>query len=163
MFDGKLVRANLTLDPELARVWTLHRVPSEDLEGTATKTTPSRDGTPLYLVNGWYVPETLLELAEEPLCNFYFVPSGAVVGDEGTVPLTVLSDEGFTLEAVEHPPHYNTGKIEVIDFIEDQKLGFHLGNVVKYVTRAAHKNDYLEDLQKAKFYLEREIERAELT
>lgn len=136
MFDGKLVRINPSLNPERARVWSLHRIPPEDLEGVATKTTPHTDGTPLYLVNDWYVPETVLELA-------------------GTaVPCT---------EAVEHPPHYNTGKIEVIDFIEDQGLNFNLGNVVKYVTRADHKGNRTEDLQKAKFYLEREIERAELT
>jgi hypothetical protein len=59
---------------------------------------------------------------------------------------------------VDHPQHYNRGKIEVIDFIEDQKLGFHLGNVVKYAARAEHKNG-LEDLKKAQWYLEREIGR----
>lgn len=37
---------------------------------------------------------------------------------------------------VDHPAHYNKGKIEVIDFIEDQQLPFHLGNVVKYIARA---------------------------
>ena len=59
---------------------------------------------------------------------------------------------------INHPIHYNTGKIEVIDFIEDQKLGFSLGNVVKYVCRAGKKNDNaIEDLEKAKWYLEREI------
>lgn len=42
-------------------------------------------------------------------------------------------------DAVDHPAHYNTGSIEVIDFIEDQRLGFHLGNVVKYICRAPHK------------------------
>ncbi len=60
-------------------------------------------------------------------------------------------------EAVNHPQHYNAGKIEVIDAIEDWKLGFHLGNVVKYVARAEHKNDALEDLKKARWYLDRYI------
>jgi len=55
------------------------------------------------------------------------------------------------------PPHYTTGRIEVIDFIEDQKLGFHLGNVVKYVARACHKGTELEDLLKARWYLSRKI------
>lgn len=59
--------------------------------------------------------------------------------------------------AVDHPTHYNRGKIEVIDFIEDQRLGFNLGNVVKYVARAEDKGNTLEDLQKAKWYIEREI------
>lgn len=63
-------------------------------------------------------------------------------------------------EYVENPSHYNSGKIEVIDFIEDQKLGFCLGNVIKYVSRAGKKDSSktIEDLEKAKWYLEREIE-----
>lgn len=69
--------------------------------------------------------------------------------------------ENMEPEAVNHPDHYNTGKIEVIDFIEDQSLGFNLGNVVKYTARAGKKNPdkTLEDLRKAAFYLDREIER----
>ena len=50
------------------------------------------------------------------------------------------------------------GKYEVIDVIEDWGLGFHLGNVVKYVARAEHKNDAIEDLKKARWYLDRYIE-----
>ena len=57
-------------------------------------------------------------------------------------------------KAVDHPPHYNTGQIEVIDFIVDQNLGFHEGNIVKYICRAKHKNNELEDLKKACWYLE---------
>ena len=59
--------------------------------------------------------------------------------------------------AIDHPSHYNRGKIEVIDFIEDQGLSFHLGNVIKYVTRAGSKGDKLEDLKKARWYLDRYI------
>lgn len=62
---------------------------------------------------------------------------------------------------VHHPKHYNVGKIEVIDFIEDQDLGFHLGNVVKYISRAGKKGETLEDLHKAKWYLDRYIEKLE--
>ena len=64
-------------------------------------------------------------------------------------------------DAVNHPSHYNSGKIEVIDFIEDQDLGFNLGNVVKYTTRAGKKDPAktVEDLRKAAFYLDREIKR----
>lgn len=58
---------------------------------------------------------------------------------------------------VDHPSHYNRGKIEVIDFIEDQGLSFHLGNVIKYVARAGSKGDKLEDLKKARWYLDRYI------
>lgn len=58
---------------------------------------------------------------------------------------------------VDHPSHYNKGKIEVIDFIEDQQLPFHLGNVIKYIARAGSKGDKLEDLKKAQWYLNRYI------
>lgn len=59
--------------------------------------------------------------------------------------------------AIDHPSHYNRGKIEVIDFIEDQGLSFHLGNVIKYIARAGSKGDKLEDLKKARWYLDRYI------
>lgn len=58
---------------------------------------------------------------------------------------------------IDHPSHYNRGKIEVIDFIEDQGLSFHLGNVIKYIARAGSKGDKLEDLKKARCYLDRYI------
>ena len=57
-------------------------------------------------------------------------------------------------EKVNHPAHYNKGKIEVIDAIHDWGLDFCLGNVVKYVARHNHKENSLEDLKKAKWYLE---------
>lgn len=60
-------------------------------------------------------------------------------------------------DAVVHPTHYNTGKIEVWDAIDDWGLGFGLGNVVKYTARAGHKGNKLEDLKKARNYLDREI------
>lgn len=61
-------------------------------------------------------------------------------------------------ESVNHPSHYNAGSIEVIDALEDWSLGFHEGNVVKYVARAKHKANELEDLKKAQWYLNRLIE-----
>lgn len=62
-------------------------------------------------------------------------------------------------DSVNHPKHYTDGKIEVIDFIEDKKLGFNLGNCVKYVSRAGKKDPAktVEDLEKARWYLDREI------
>jgi len=63
-------------------------------------------------------------------------------------------------DAVNHPPHYTAGGIETIDFIEAKGLGYHLGNVVKYITRADHKGDRLENLKKAQWYLNREIEKS---
>ena len=60
---------------------------------------------------------------------------------------------------VNHPSHYTDGKIEVIDFIEDKKLPFHLANTVKYISRAGKKdpNKTIEDLKKAEWYLNRYI------
>ena len=57
------------------------------------------------------------------------------------------------------PQYYNRGSIEVWDFIRDQGLNYHLGNVVKYVCRAGHKSDNpVEDLAKAIHYLSNELE-----
>lgn len=56
----------------------------------------------------------------------------------------------------DHPEHYNQGKIEVIDFIEDQKLGFNLGNAIKYIARAEHKENAVDNIAKAMWYLTRE-------
>ena len=58
---------------------------------------------------------------------------------------------------VVHPSHYNQGKYEVIDVIQDWKMNFNLGNVIKYVARADYKNNAIEDLEKAMFYLQYEI------
>ena len=58
---------------------------------------------------------------------------------------------------VEHPSHYNQGKYEVIDVINDWKLNFNLGNAIKYIARADYKNNAIEDLEKAIFYLNYEI------
>lgn len=60
-------------------------------------------------------------------------------------------------DVINHPSHYTRGKIEVIDFIEDQQFPYHLGNVIKYIARAGHKGDKLEDLKKARWYLDRYI------
>ena len=62
-------------------------------------------------------------------------------------------------DAVNHPSHYTDGGIETIDFIEAKKLPYHLGNAVKYISRAGKKdqNKTIEDLQKAIWYIERYI------
>lgn len=66
-------------------------------------------------------------------------------------------------DMVNHPAHYKLGGIETIDFIEAKKLNYHLGNVVKYITRADLKGERLENLKKAKWYLDREIESSQTT
>jgi len=62
------------------------------------------------------------------------------------------------LDSVVHPAHYTFGRFEVIDVLEDwfpkDPLLFNVG---KYIARAAHKGRELEDLKKARFYLERRI------
>lgn len=62
------------------------------------------------------------------------------------------------LQTVDHPSHYKPGTIEAIDVIEQFGLGFNLGNVAKYVLRSGRKGDALVDLEKAAWYLKREIE-----
>ena len=66
-------------------------------------------------------------------------------------------------EKVNHPDHYNNGKYEVMDVIEDAGFGegFCLGNALKYILRAKHKENYVEDLKKAKWYIDYIIERAD--
>ena len=64
---------------------------------------------------------------------------------------------GSVSDAVNQPTHYTDGGIETIDFIEAKGLGFNLGNAVKYISRAGKKGNRLQDLQKAQWYLAREI------
>jgi len=73
-----------------------------------------------------------------------------------------VKEEVIKTDMVNHPPHYTVGGIETIDFIEAKDLNYRLGNVVKYIVRAGHKDsDPLQDLQKARWYLDREIARVE--
>lgn len=64
-------------------------------------------------------------------------------------------------EIVNSPSHYTTGKIEVIDYIEDKQFNYHLGNAIKYISRAGKKGSYTTDLKKAIWYLDREVKRKE--
>lgn len=65
-----------------------------------------------------------------------------------------------SIDVVNNPPHYKTGGIDTLDFIEAKDLNFRLANVVKYVVRCGKKtnSDPIQDLEKAAFYLKREIE-----
>nr|DAI77118.1 MAG TPA: nucelotide kinase [Caudoviricetes sp.] len=67
----------------------------------------------------------------------------------------IANDE---IDMVNHPQHYQHG-IEPIEYIESHDLNFNLGNVIKYVSRAPFKGTELQDLKKAKWYLEREIKK----
>lgn len=66
-------------------------------------------------------------------------------------------------DPVNHPSHYTYGSIEVMDYIEDKGFNFALGNAVKYISRAGRKDadKTIQDLKKANWYLNREIERLE--
>ena len=63
-------------------------------------------------------------------------------------------------DIINHPSHYTDGSIEVIDYIEDKGFGYHLGNAIKYISRAGKKDasKETEDLRKAVWYIERYIE-----
>jgi hypothetical protein len=67
------------------------------------------------------------------------------------------------VDVINNPAHYTDGGIETIDYIEAKGLGYHLGNVVKYVSRAGKKDpsQNIEDLRKAQWYLSRAIEKTE--
>lgn len=69
----------------------------------------------------------------------------------------------MNIEKVDHPAHYGGADSphEAIKVIEAWGLGFCLGNTVKYIARAARKGALLEDLKKARWYLDREIARLE--
>lgn len=67
--------------------------------------------------------------------------------------------DGILNDAINHPSHYNRGKIEVLDFILDRKLDYLRGNIVKYVSRYRFKGTPVNDLKKAQFYLRELIAR----
>lgn len=64
------------------------------------------------------------------------------------------------MSKVDHPAHYggSDNLYEAIKVIEAWDLGFNLGNAVKYVSRAGKKDDIIQDLEKARWYLDREIQ-----
>lgn len=75
----------------------------------------------------------------------------------GTTYPPVTSKENKMTDNVNHPKHYTQGKIEVIDFILDQKMPYLESNVLKYICRHRYKNG-LEDLKKAQWYINKLIE-----
>ena len=59
-------------------------------------------------------------------------------------------------EKVDHPNHYNKGKIETIEYLKDMGIAedFCIGNAIKYISRYKHKEKPVEDLKKARWYLD---------
>jgi uncharacterized Zn ribbon protein len=90
-------------------------------------------------------------------------PAGMVKKvEDQTVPQAIRGGNKMAgQDMVNHPPHYNFGKYEVLDVIEDWQLEYQEGNVVKYIARAKHKGNRLQDLKKAQFYLNRAIAKVE--
>lgn len=83
--------------------------------------------------------------------------------DLDSLGLKFIGDKGVTnmSDLVHHPNHYNYSKYEPKDVIRAWDLNFNLGNVIKYIARAGRKDDILQELNKAKQYLEFEIEALE--
>lgn len=75
---------------------------------------------------------------------------------QGPDPMPITMEEPKS-DPVNQPAHYKYGGIETIDFIEAKELGYNLGNVVKYITRSDHKGNRKQDLEKALWYLKREL------
>ena len=65
----------------------------------------------------------------------------------------------YKLDLVDHPPHYNHGKYETIDVIEDWGLDFHCGSAIKYISRHKYKGQAKKDIEKAIWYLQRYAEK----
>ena len=76
------------------------------------------------------------------------------------LPVPKITLEEPAADPVNHPAHYKVGGIETIDFIEAKGLTYHLGNAVKYISRADHKGNRKQDLEKAKWYIDRAIAQA---
>lgn len=105
----------------------------------------ARDG----YVYSWVNTNALSEDAKDALAS-------QLLGTVNPEAITMVEPQP---DPVNHPWHYKVGGIETIDFIEAKKLGYHLGNAVKYISRADHKGNRLQDLEKAKWYIDREIAR----
>lgn len=106
----------------------------------------------------WYNEERMnfKELTEEEFIRFMDLTD---LDRQLRVADVMLDVEGN--DNVNNPSHYTQGNIEVIDFIDDQKFGYHLGNAVKYIARAGKKDPSKteEDLRKAIWYIERFIKK----
>jgi hypothetical protein len=85
----------------------------------------------------------------------YMAGMGRIRNPQIEIPITMLEPKH---DPVNHPAHYKVGGIETIDFIEAKRLNYNMGNAVKYITRADHKGSRKQDLEKAIWYLKRELD-----
>ncbi len=109
---------------------------------------------------GWLGDAAYMESSECPICKG---KGWLGIGDEQCrqqrkeEQMTYRADALPPKETVNHPSHYNQGAIEVIDAIEDWKMGFNDGNAIKYIARHRAKGKPEEDLRKALWYIAREL------
>jgi hypothetical protein len=94
---------------------------------------------------------------DKPLSAYELHLKNSLAQARNERPRIRMQASASTDDIVNSPAHYTAGGIETIDFIEAKKLGYNLGNVVKYITRSDLKGNRLENLQKAQWYLNREI------
>lgn len=90
----------------------------------------------------------------------YFTPDTITIKEWDDADAFVFKELEKELKAdnINSPKHYTAGKYEVIDVIEDWGLNFRLANTIKYIARHMHKGKPLEDLEKALWYLQREVD-----
>ncbi len=106
-----------------------------------------------WVPKGQYINEDNIELVQDsvPIPDLGTKEANKIIRDANK----------SSSDPIVKPSHYTQGKIEILDFLEDQKLDFRLSNVIKYVCRHAYKGKPLEDLKKARFYLDRVIKELE--
>ena len=124
-----------------------------------------------YMVKKKMEPKKLtLQLAEVEIANKLGIPTAeyarqkakilkeprwkTLLVETSNMPITMTEPKA---DPVNHPAHYKVGGIETIDFIEAKKLNYNMGNAVKYISRADHKGNKKQDLEKAKWYIDREL------
>lgn len=114
--------------------------------------------TMMSAVSGWEIPQEITERFDVAWRNALELKNmvaasralGRHAGEE---------NEGIQMSNINHPQHYNQGYIECIDIIEMLGLNFALGSALKYLWRADVKGAPIEDLEKAVWYIQREIKR----
>lgn len=115
----------------------------------------------LFFDNNWHFVTVVEVYYQQEIVKVEFEDGDwTMIDDEDEFRVLITNSE---VDYVNKPPHYVYGEIEVIDYIEQvikdypPQLGFAIGNAIKYISRAQHKNDK-EDLAKAIWYLERAYE-----
>ena len=170
--DKTVVGVVIEFTPQLHNV-TIAVLWNKPPTAQGCKTFTLHNDNVILLPKGTKVIKHFKNKTEITLYRRYDSTTGIIHGDGGALTawnlngtcdleFEFMEDVTTKNDAVNHPSHYTYGKIEVIEYIEDKKLGYHLGNVVKYVSRAGHKNNAVEDLKKARWYLNREIENREV-